>query len=80
MTSQEKNHIYFLDAKRELELDKHQVAKLCGVHIRTVERWIAGTRKVSNTVINFLDVCWMVKVKYPHAWDDVMVKFFREEV
>lgn len=79
MTTHDSNHNEYLKLVKHLLLNTREVSVLCGVHKRTVERWAAGSRKVSNTTINYLDICWMVKRKYPRAWRDLMIYYFEEE-
>lgn len=63
-----RNYVDFLDNAKSLDLNNREISLFCGVHIRTVERWMATSRAVPRTVVNFLESCLMCRKKYPWAW------------
>ena len=58
----------FKTFQSRLDLNNAQLAQLCGVATRTVERWRQGIRKPAGPADKLLEICLMLHDNHPDVW------------
>lgn len=59
----------FKQARKVLNLDNAEMAKLCNVSIRTIERWRAGSVVIPGTAERLVEVYVTLHASWPSAYD-----------